>query len=165
MNISCCFLTSCCNSDILLYKHMSKHMFLELLLIRCLTSRIECSCPLNFLLNILSSCLFGLRSRRFTWLYFKPSKWINFIHYILNIHCCLFLPPTYIVTFSYFMDKKYSFYLKSFFFFGPHWVFVAVRGLSLVAASRGYSSLRCVGFSLQWLLLLRSTGPRVCGLQ
>ena len=29
------------------------------------------------------------------------------------------------------------------------WVFVAVRGLSLVAASEGYSSLRCAGFSLQ----------------
>ena len=26
------------------------------------------------------------------------------------------------------------------------WVFVAVHGLSLVAASGGYSSLRCVGF-------------------
>ena len=33
-------------------------------------------------------------------------------------------------------------------------------GFSLVAASEGYSSLRCVGFSLRWLLLLRSTGPR-----
>ena len=40
------------------------------------------------------------------------------------------------------------------------WVFVAVRGLSLVAASRGYSSLRCTGFSLWWLLLLQSTGSR-----
>lgn len=59
-------LSSCFNSDILLSKHMSKHMFLELLLIRYLTSRIECPCPLNFLLNILSFCLFGLRSRRFT---------------------------------------------------------------------------------------------------
>ena len=38
------------------------------------------------------------------------------------------------------------------------WVFVAARGLSLVAASGGYSPLRCAGFSLRWLLLLRSTG-------
>ena len=30
-------------------------------------------------------------------------------------------------------------------------VFVAARGLSLVAASGGYSSLRCTGFSLRWL--------------
>ena len=35
-------------------------------------------------------------------------------------------------------------------------VFVAACGLSLVAASRGYP-LWCVGFSLRWLLLLRST--------
>ena len=33
-------------------------------------------------------------------------------------------------------------------------------GLSLVAVSRGYSSLRHAGFSLRWLLLLRSTGSR-----
>ena len=40
---------------------------------------------------------------------------------------------------------------------------VTVRGLSLVAASRGYSSLRCEGFSLRWLLLLPSTGSRRAG--
>ena len=37
---------------------------------------------------------------------------------------------------------------------------VAARGLSLVGASRGYSSLWCAGFSLQWLLLLQSTDSR-----
>ena len=36
-------------------------------------------------------------------------------------------------------------------------------GLSLVAASGGYSSLPCVGFLLRWLLLLRSTGCRHAG--
>ena len=35
--------------------------------------------------------------------------------------------------------------------------------LSLVAASEGYSSLRCAGFSLQWLLLLWSMGSRRAG--
>ena len=45
------------------------------------------------------------------------------------------------------------------------WVFFAVCGLSLVAASSGYSSLWCTGFSLWWLLLLRSTGSRRHGLQ
>ena len=50
-----------------------------------------------------------------------------------------------------------------FFFFWLRWVFVAVCRLSLVAASRGYSSLRCAGFSLQWLLLLWSTGSRRAG--
>ena len=43
------------------------------------------------------------------------------------------------------------------------WVFVAVHGLSLVVASRDYSSLQCVGSSLRWLLLLWSTGSRRAG--
>ena len=50
-----------------------------------------------------------------------------------------------------------------FFYFWLHWVFIAACRLSLVAASRGYSSLRCTGFSLQWLLLLQSTGSRHTG--
>ena len=40
------------------------------------------------------------------------------------------------------------------------------HGLSLVAASRGYSSLQRAGFSLQWLLLSWCTGlvaPRHVG--
>ena len=36
-------------------------------------------------------------------------------------------------------------------------------GFSLVGVSGGYSSLRCAGFSLRWLLLLRSTGSRHAG--
>ena len=40
------------------------------------------------------------------------------------------------------------------------WVFVAARGLSLVAVSEGHSSLQCVGFSLWWLFLLQSRGFR-----
>ena len=55
----------------------------------------------------------------------------------------------------------FNFYL--FIYFWLHWFFVAARGLSLVAASGGYSSLRCTGFSLWWLLLLRSTGSRYVG--
>ena len=47
-----------------------------------------------------------------------------------------------------------------FIYFWLHWVFVAVHGLSLVAASGGNSSLQCTGFSLRWLLLLQSTGSR-----
>ena len=39
-----------------------------------------------------------------------------------------------------------------------------VCGLFLIAVSRGYSSLWCTGFSLQCLLLLRSTGSRHMGL-
>ena len=43
------------------------------------------------------------------------------------------------------------------------WVFVSVRGLSLVASSGDHSSLRCAGLSLSWPLLLRSTGSRRAG--
>ena len=43
------------------------------------------------------------------------------------------------------------------------WVFVSVRGLSLVAASGGHSSSRCTGLSLSWPHLLRSTGSRCTG--
>ena len=47
-------------------------------------------------------------------------------------------------------------------YFWLRWVFVAVHGLSLVAASGSYL-LWCVGFSLWWLLLLRSMGSRCTG--
>ena len=56
-------------------------------------------------------------------------------------------------------------FLKNLFLFylWLSWVFVAMHGLSLVAASGRYSSLRCRGFSLRWLLLLQSTGSRHVG--
>ena len=44
-------------------------------------------------------------------------------------------------------------------------VFVAAQAFSLVVGSRGYSLLQCVGFSLQWLLLLQSMGAGARGLQ
>ena len=62
---------------------------------------------------------------------------------------------------------NYTFTCFCFFFYliylWLHWVFVDEHGLSLVGASRGYSSLQCVGFSLRWLLLLWSTGSRGMG--
>ena len=57
----------------------------------------------------------------------------------------------------------FVFLINLFIYFWLHWVFVAVRGLSLVAESGGSSSLRCAGFSLRWLLLLRSMGSRHAG--
>ena len=56
-----------------------------------------------------------------------------------------------------------SFLKNKFIYFGLHWVFVAACRLSLVAASGGYTSLWCVGFSLRCLLLLWSTGSRHTG--
>ena len=43
------------------------------------------------------------------------------------------------------------------------WVFVSVRGLPLVVASRDHSSTRCAGPSPSRPLLLRSTGSRRTG--
>ena len=65
----------------------------------------------------------------------KPSKW-----FCCCCCCCCFI-----------------------FYFWLCWVFVSVRGLSLVAASRDHSSSRCAGLSLSRPLLLRSTGSRRTG--
>ena len=48
---------------------------------------------------------------------------------------------------------------KLFIYFWLHWVFTALLGLSLVVASRGYSSLCCAGFSLKWLLSFSLFSP------
>ena len=61
----------------------------------------------------------------------------------------------------FFFFLSFNYYL--FIYFWLCWVFVSVRGLSLVVASGGHSSLRCAGFSLSWPLLLRSTGSRRAG--
>ena len=55
------------------------------------------------------------------------------------------------------------FLIYKFIYFWLGWVFVSVRGLSLVAASGGLSSSRCAGISLSRPLLLRSTGSRRAG--
>ena len=54
-------------------------------------------------------------------------------------------------------------FIYLFIYFWLCWVFVSVRGLSLVAASGGHSSLRCTGLSLSRPLPLRSTGSRCSG--
>ena len=62
----------------------------------------------------------------------------------------------------YCSEHKLHFFVFCFYFW-LHWVFGAAHGLSLVAASRGYSSLLWAGFSLQWLLLLWNTSSRCTG--
>ena len=75
---------------------------------------------------------------------------------------------------NFFFFKLNSYCIFSFFFFNFGfiylfiylwlcWVFVSVRGLSLVAASGGHSSLRCAGLSLSRPLLLWSIGSRRAG--
>ena len=58
----------------------------------------------------------------------------------------------------------FYFFINLFIYFWLSWLFVAAHGLSVVVASRGYSSLWCAGFSSPWLLLLRSTGSRLRGM-
>ena len=70
---------------------------------------------------------------------------------------------TYTHTSIYSLNIPYFKFIYLFIYLWLRWVFVAARGLSLVAASGGYSPLQCAGFSLQWLLLLRSTGFRCAG--
>ena len=50
-----------------------------------------------------------------------------------------------------------------FIYFWLCWVFVSVRGTSIVAASGGHSSSRCAGLSPSRPPLLRSTGSRCAG--
>ena len=54
-------------------------------------------------------------------------------------------------------------FIYLFIYFWLCWVFVSVRGLSLVATSGGHSSSWCAGLSLSRPLLLRSTGSRRAG--
>ena len=65
------------------------------------------------------------------------------------------------MVFLFFVFFLFKIYL--FIYFWLCWVFVSLRGLSLVVASGGHSSSRCAGLSLSRLLLLRSTGPRRAG--
>ena len=54
-------------------------------------------------------------------------------------------------------------FIYLFIYFWLCWVFVSVRGLSLVAASGDHSSSQCAGLSLSWPLSLQSTGSRCAG--
>ena len=83
----------------------------------------------------------------------------------LNMYFPICSFPLWTLPVTYSFGEKHPSVLSSFFFFNfwLRWVFVAVCRLSLVAASRVYSSLWCAGFSLWWLLLLQSTGSRRVG--
>ena len=82
-------------------------------------------------------------------------------------HCSIQLEPYFYLEELNFYNLVYPWllndlmsYILKFIYFWLSWVFVAARGLSLLAVSGSYSSLRCVGFSLRWLLLWRSMGSR-----
>ena len=76
-----------------------------------------------------------------------------------------YCPPLLVTTSLFSISVSLHLFFCNFIYFWLHWVFVAVRVLSLVVASGGYSSLRCVGFSLRWLLLVAEHGLQAHGLQ
>ena len=86
-------------------------------------------------------------------------------------HCLLFFFKLLAHTLFY-MSVSFLFFLiffiatlfiYLFIYFWLFWVFVSVRGLSLVAASGGHSSSRWAGLSLSRPVPLRSTGSRCAG--
>ena len=72
---------------------------------------------------------------------------------------CLLFSPKVVAAVQHLL-----YFLFFYIYFWLCWVFVSVRGLSLVAASGGHSLSRCAGLSLSRPLLLRSTGSRRTGL-
>ena len=93
--------------------------------------------------------------------------WLLFSHYLWNI-------PTINSTYIYFYNSPlllifvlfiylFIYFKFIYFYFWLCWVFISVRGLSLVAASGGHSSSWCTGLSLSRPLLLWSTGSRHAG--
>ena len=81
------------------------------------------------------------------------SGYQSLIRYMIWKYFLPFCGPSF-----HFLDCaiKFDFFKsfnKLFIYFWLCWVFIAAHGLSLIAVSKGYSSLWCVGFSLQWLLV------------
>ena len=111
----------------------------------------------------------------------ETSPFVRYLHkgnmrieYLDLICCGLLCFKTYLIFHPLLMHKylgnyhyPHFFFLNESFFLSFFlwlcWVFVSVRGLSLVAASGGHSSSRCAGLSLSRPLLLWSTGSRRAG--
>ena len=81
------------------------------------------------------------------------------IKYWLYSLCCAV--QCILVAYLFINLKKIIYFI--YFIFGCGGSSLLHAGFSLVVASGGSSSLRCAGFSLRWLLLLRSPGFRLSG--
>ena len=103
---------------------------------------------------------------------FNTKKWLPLKAYFL-LYSHIFKVGKYFLG-QLFLSKLYFRYvaiLCTFFFYINLFIlfYLAVLGLHCCArafssaASGGYSSLWCAGFSLRWLLLLWSTGSRCAG--
>ena len=88
----------------------------------------------------------GLKSQNFTEIQFSPER----------------LPGNSVVGIISCAEHHVKRLFKNHVFISlwPCWVFIAARGLPLVAASRGYSLLQHTGFSFLWLFFLQTTGSR-----
>ena len=102
-----------------------------------------------------------------TWhCHFKKKKMLlilvvyNVMHYDFNLHFSAEIEKFLYVFWPF---RYYFLNLFNLFSFCLHWAFVAACRLSLVVVSGGHSSLWRTGFSLQWLLLLQSTGSMRVG--
>ena len=105
--------------------------------------------------NILSASLLQVSPFHLWW--FSDFLFSGFLYTLKNFWGpkeLLFMWIIYIYIYFFFS------LINLFIYFWLRWVFVAANGLSLVAASGGYSSLWYAGFSLRWLLLLRSLGSK-----
>ena len=117
---------------------------------------------LNFLQHLVFNWLWGLVGLEF-FFFLSVSSLFWFSSYLCDytlsqssLWAILPFNPQPSVIFYFILFFK----IYLFIYFWLRWVFVAASRLSLVAVSRGYSSLRCAGFPLWWLLFLRSTGSR-----
>ena len=80
--------------------------------------------------------------------------------FLIGLECCLGIGIFFLFLIKPFLQH---FLILFIYLFLLCWVFVSVRGLSLVVASGGLSLSRCAGLSLSWPLLLWSTGSRRAG--
>ena len=129
------------------YKHEYTHVYKYKYI--CSHTRVHMNMLLH-ILEIISSCHTSSFHPSPLGLLFFPS-----FHFLKKL--LLYL----IEHFHFFLMIAFIYLL--FIYFWLCWVFVDVLRLSLVVASGGYSSLWCTGFSMRWLLLLRSTGSRSVG--
>ena len=80
----------------------------------------------------------------------------------LRVMICL-LAQCFVLFFFFNSNLLFIYFYIYYYFFWLCWVFISVRGLSLVVASGDHSSSQCVDLSLSRPLLLRSTGSRCAG--
>ena len=88
---------------------------------------------------------------------------IDFFSLSMCLHLIFFLMENAYFTLRIMCGFFFKVFVYLFIYLWLCWVFVSVRGLSLVVASGGHSSSRCAGPSLSRPLSLRSMGSRRAG--